>query len=278
MYDWPEARAETDAEWASLRDAFRAAGVDAPEHLVRRNGDMPPVPGGIRDDDGNVIAPDPATLPPDEFDLPTLWRHPDLLFAQTCWGPMELGLSRHVRVVGQPDYSAFEGGQGELYSSLLLMRSDLPSPLWGGSLGEVERSGGSSAQSDDTPTPDRRSDPPHKREGKPALPLDLMQNKRLAYNSDDSMSGVIALTRDLEASGENIGLFSELVETGGHRSSMIAVAEGRADVCAVDCRSWALARRLEPASKLLRVVGATSMRKGLPYISSLRAPDYRLPV
>lgn len=246
MYDWPEARAETDAEWARLRDAFRAAGIDAPEHLVRRNADMPPVPGGIRDDEGNVIAPDPATLPPHEFDLPTLWRHPDLLFAQTCWGPMELGLSRHVQVVGQPDYSDFEGGQGELYSSLLLMRMDEP--------------------------------PGASVEGATHISLDLIRNKRLAYNSDDSMSGFIALTRDLEASGESIDLFSELVETGGHRLSMIAVAEGRADVCAVDCRSWALARRFEPAVAGLRVVGRTGLRKGLPYIASLRAPDYRLPV
>lgn len=246
MYDWPEARAETDAEWARLLDAFRAAGIDAPEHLVRRNADMPPVPGGIRDDEGNVIAPDPAKLPPHEFDLPTLWRHPDLLFAQTCWGPMELGLSRHVQIVGQPDYSAFEGGQGELYSSVLLMRMDEPS--------------GASV------------------EGTTHISLDLIRNKRLAYNSDDSMSGFIALTRDLEASGESLDLFSELVETGGHRLSMIAVAEGRADACAVDCRSWALAKRFEPAAAGLRVVGRTRLRKGLPYIASLRAPDYRLPV
>jgi len=244
MYDWPEVRAETDAEWARLRDAFRATGIDAPERLARRNADLPPVPGGIRDAEGNVIAPDPATLPPDEFDLPTLWRHPDLLFAQTCWGPIELGLSQHVRVVGQPDYSAFEGGQGELYSSVLLMRRDLPV---------------------------------HKGERTPALPLDLIRNKRFAYNSDDSMSGIIALTRDLGTFGESLELFSKLVETGGHRRSMIAVAEGRADVCAVDCRSWALARRYEAVSEKLRVVGETSLRKGLPFIASLRAPAYRLP-
>ena len=89
MYDWPERRAEVDAEWAALRDRLRAHGVDAPERLVRRNADLPPVPGGIRDADGAVIAPDPATLAPDEFDLATLWRHPALLLAQTCWGPMQ---------------------------------------------------------------------------------------------------------------------------------------------------------------------------------------------
>lgn len=247
MYDWPEVRAETDAEWARLRDAFRAAGIDAPEHLVRRNGDMPPVPGGIRDAEGDVIAPDPATLPPDEFDLPTLWLHPDLLFAQACWGPMELGLARHVRVVGQPDYSAFEGGHGEHYSSVLLMRAD-------------ELSGASI--------------PAH---GSTHLPLDLLRNKRLAYNSDDSMSGIIALTRDLAAMGESLDVFSQRLETGGHRRSIVAVAEGRADVCAADCRSWAMAQRFEPASRRLRVVGWTGLRKGLPIIASRSAPYYSVP-
>ena len=75
------------------------------------------------DAEGKLIAPDPATLPPDELDFHKLWLHPALLFAQTCWGPMELGLSKHVQVVGQPSYDAYEGGQGELYSSALVMRT-----------------------------------------------------------------------------------------------------------------------------------------------------------
>lgn len=248
MYDWPEARAETDAEWVRLRDAFREGGVDAPEQLVRRNADMPPVPGGIRDAEGNVVAPDPATLPPEELDLPTLWQHPALLFTQTCWGPMELWLAPHVRVVGQPDYSAFEGGRGEFYSSAILMRAD--------------------GQPGVHPAAD----------GSPLIPFDLIRGKRLGYNSDDSMSGIIALTRDLEAAGESLNLFSERVETGGHRLSIIAVAEGRADVCAIDCRSLDLARRFEPAVAGLRVVGWTGLRKGLPYIASPSAPDCSVPL
>ena len=92
MYDWPELRNETDALWANMRRRFLDHGIDAPENLVRRNGDLPPVPGGIRSADGTVIAADPATLDPDGFDLSVLWRHPDLLISNTCWGPMELGL------------------------------------------------------------------------------------------------------------------------------------------------------------------------------------------
>ncbi|RVC59617.1 phosphate ABC transporter substrate-binding protein, partial [Mesorhizobium sp. M00.F.Ca.ET.038.03.1.1] len=41
MYDWPEARGEVDVQWARLRDAFRQRGIEAPETVVRRNGDLP---------------------------------------------------------------------------------------------------------------------------------------------------------------------------------------------------------------------------------------------
>jgi ABC-type phosphate/phosphonate transport system substrate-binding protein len=243
MYDWPEMRGEVDAQWVRLRDAFRQKGVDAPQAIVRRNGDLPPVPGGIRDAAGALIAPDPSTLPPDELDYHKLWLHPALLFAQTCWGPMELGLSSHVEVVGQPSYDAYEGGQGKLYSSALVMRT-----------GEG---------------PEVRSPA----DGSPLLPLDLIRGKRFTFNSLDSMSGIIALTRDLEAQGEGLDIFSSRSESGGHRGSIVAVAEGKADVAAIDCESWALAQRFEPAARKVAVVGWTGRRKGLPFITARATPE-----
>ena len=243
MYDWPEARADTDAEWQALRARLLAAGIEAPETLTRRNADLPAVSGGIRDREGRPIAPDPAALPPDAFDFQTLWKHPDLLLAQTCWGPMEKGLESHVVLVGQPSYDGIEGGQGALYSSAILMRR-------GGSESNVQ-----------SPA-----------DGHAMLTLDLFRDKRLAYNSPDSMSGIIALAGDLEAAGESLEMFSGRIETGAHRASIVAVAEGRADVCAVDCRSWHLARRHEPRAADVAVVGWTARRKGLPFITSLRTP------
>ncbi|MER9406851.1 PhnD/SsuA/transferrin family substrate-binding protein [Mesorhizobium caraganae] len=243
MYDWPEVRDEVDAQWAGLREAFRQKGIDAPQAIVRRNGDLPQVPGGIRDAEGRLIAPDPVTLPPNELDYHQLWLHPALLFAQTCWGPMELGLSKQVQVVGQPSYDAYEGGQGELYSSALVMRT-----------GEG---------------PQVRSPA----DGQALLPLDLMRGKRFTFNSLDSMSGVIGLTRDLQAAGESLDIFSSRSESGGHRGSIVAVAEGRADIAAIDCESWALAQRFEPAAQKVAVVGWTARRKGLPYITARMTPE-----
>ncbi|MEQ9244368.1 MAG: phosphate ABC transporter substrate-binding protein, partial [Nitratireductor sp.] len=71
--------------------------------------------------------------------------------------------------------------------------------------------------------------------------------------------------------GEAVDLFAGKLETGGHRASLEAVRDGRADVCAVDCRSWAMAQRLVPGVGNLRVVGWTARRLGLPYITSRKA-------
>ena len=243
MYDWPEARAEVDAQWAGLRAALRLRSIDAPEMIVRRNGDLPAVPGGIRDEEGELLSPDPATLPPEELDFHALWLHPALLFAQTCWGPMELGLSRQVQVIGQPSYDAYEGGRGELYSSALVMRA---------------------GQGPEVRSP---------ADGKAVLPLDLMRGKRFTFNSLDSMSGIIALTRDLQAAGESLDIFSSRSESGGHRGSIVAVAEGKADIAAIDCESWALAQRFEPAAQKVAIVGWTARRKGLPYITARTTPE-----
>jgi ABC-type phosphate/phosphonate transport system substrate-binding protein len=233
MYDWPERRDEVDAEWAVLRDALQARGIDAPEELSRCNADLPPVPGGIRNAAGKVIAPDPATLPAKEFNFEALWQHPKLLFAQTCWGPLELWLGGAVQVIGQDDYTGIEGGQGELYSSAIVMR--------------------------------RSSTPLTKSEI-----VWMLSGQRLAYNVTDSMSGYIALERMLKEQGADLDIFVDRIASGGHRKSIRMVAEGLADVAAIDCRSWQLALKHEPAAKELAVVGWTPLRKGLPFITARR--------
>ena len=244
MYDWPEVRNETDAEWYTFRAKFAAAGIEVPETLVRTNEQLPPVPGGIVRD-GKLIASDPAELPPDTLDFHTLWRHPDLVFSQTCWGPMELGLREHVRVLGQPDYSAYEGGDGIFYRSAILTR----------------RRRGSA----DIPAPTH-----------PAAVFDAseLSGLRFGYNGADSMSGLIALRRDLVSKGtirneaDFDSFWSDVIVTGGHRQSVIAVANGSVDVVAIDCRTLDLCRRFEPALNEVRIAGWTAQRKGLPYIAA----------
>lgn len=251
MYDWPEERACTDALWARYADALRAAGLDAPAALSRCNADLPPVPGGIRDARGAVVAPDPAACPPRALDVDVLWRHPRLLLAQTCWGPLDTGLAAHVHVLAQPDYSAYEGGSGIFYRSALVMR---------GGAADAAPPAGDAAD----------------------LPVERLRGLRLACNRPDSMSGRIALERDLRAAGALHGDFdafwSAVVATGTHRGSVIAVAQGRADVAAVDCRSLDLCRRHEPDTARVRVVGWTAARKGLPLVTARALAEDRVRV
>lgn len=243
MYNWPEVRGEVDAEWQQLRDELRSLGIEAPDSLARAHKDLPPVPGGILDAAGKVIASDPAQLPPDEFDPHELWLHPALLFAQTCWGPMELGVSDHVQVVGQPKYDGFEGGQGELYSSAMIMRA---------------------GEAPSVPSPS---------DGRAVIPLDLLRGRRFIFNDSHSMSGLLGLTRDLEAMDQTLDLFESRSQSGGHRASIIAVASDIADIATIDCRSLALAQRFEPAAREVTVVGWTRRRKGLPFITSRHTPQ-----
>ncbi len=278
MYDWPEVRAQVDAQWVEIRDALRAKGIAAPEHLTRRNGDMPAYNGVSVD------------LPPDEFDLASLWRHPNLLLAQTCWGPMEMGLAADVRVVGQDDYTGVEGGEGEFYSSAIVMRAvsslrplrEAPPSV----LSDISPARGEitlaavccqSSIFDDWRKLPRSPISPLagemqileqeicRTEGGASLQT-LLIGQRLAYNAPDSMSGYLALKRDLEAQGAGLDIFAERIISGGHRNSLRMVASGAADVTAIDCKSWALAQEFEPAARELEVVGWTARRMGLPFV------------
>ena len=108
---------------------------------------------------------------------------------------------------------------------------------------------------------------------RPILPLELLRGARFTYNDQDSMSGYRGLVHDLEAVGASLEIFDERIQSGAHRASILAIAEDRADVATIDCKSWALAQRFEPAATDLRVVGWTGKRKGLPYIASRHLPD-----
>lgn len=180
-------------------------------------------------------------LPPDlsrpatEAALNALWRDPALLLAQTCWGPMRHGLTDHVEVLAQPTYDDVPGGRGIFYRSAIVMRDG---PLRA---------------------------PPGDAEA--VLP-DGLSALRPAINGPRSLSGAIALSEDLS----DPGLAARALVTGSHRASVRAVAEGRADFAAIDCRSWALALAHEPAAWGLTVAGWTALRPGLPFITSRRTP------
>ena len=197
MYDLPGLRAATDAWWAGLARALKAAGLeDVPEALERRRG------------------------------LDEVWHDPGLLLSQTCGYPLTHALAGQVRLVATPVYDV-EGCDGPNYRSAFLVR-----------------------------------------DGDPAEALAELRGRRVAINADNSQSGYNCLRHALAPLAEGGPRFAEVVVSGGHGASMAAVREKRADLAAVDCVTFALTARCEPAVvDGLRVLAWSAPAPGLPYIT-----------
>ena len=84
MYDWPEVRAQTDALWRELREAFRRKGLASPDHLSRK------------DDTSDHLS----------FETWCLdhWLNPNLVLGQTCGLPFSRFLRGKVNLLGSPVY------------------------------------------------------------------------------------------------------------------------------------------------------------------------------
>lgn len=94
------------------------------------------------------------------------------------------------------------------------------------------------------------------------------QGAVLVCNGDDSQSGWAA---PLTHAAERGMAFGRLLLCGAHRNSAVAVAEGRADIAAVDAVTWRLiCAHLPDVAGRLRVVDKTAPTPGLPLIA---APD-----
>ena len=90
-----------------------------------------------------------------------------------------------------------------------------------------------------------------------------------ACNEALSQSGWAAPAIHFAAAGLEFG---PLVWTGVHAASARAVAEGRADLAAIDAMTWRLIRRHDPFAAQLREVATTLPTPGLPYICALDGP------
>lgn len=203
MYDLPGVSVWQTAWWYGLARHFRAAGLaGVPQSLTR------------------------ASCAAD------IWRHPRLLFAQTCGYPLTHGFSGRLRVVVTPCYDA-PGCAGSDYTSAILVRSDSPARTVADVIGG-----------------------------------------RCAINETGSQSGCNALRAAVAPFCEIEPPFRERVTTGAHLGSIRAVAQGRADVCAVDAVTHALlARHRAELLAGTRVLTYTERVPGLPYVTRAEAGD-----
>jgi len=94
--------------------------------------------------------------------------------------------------------------------------------------------------------------------------FDAFDGARLAFNDALSQSGWAAPANHAAARGITL---LPAVETGSHRASVRAVAEGRADLAAIDALTWALVSEFDDVSGV-KVIGATDPTPALPYITA----------
>ncbi|MFZ2101403.1 MAG: PhnD/SsuA/transferrin family substrate-binding protein [Oricola sp.] len=172
------------------------------------------------------------------------WLAPDLLLGETCSHPLATVLAGRVRYVATPVHRAPGCGFGTYRSAIIRNgpESDMPAP---------------------------------RRTLAARFEADAVAG-RLAANSADSMSGIVALTRDLHARDMPLPAEDAVLWTGSHRASIRAVANGEADYATIDCVTWAIAKEHESAAKAVHVAGWTASRPGLPLITSLGCDDEAL--
>ena len=86
-----------------------------------------------------------------------------------------------------------------------------------------------------------------------------------AYNEPLSQSGWAAPQSHAARAGLSL---PPRLQTGGHRLSAAAVADGHAEVAALDAVTFALLQENDPVVRRLKVVGMTEPTPGLPYITA----------
>ena len=92
---------------------------------------------------------------------------------------------------------------------------------------------------------------------------------RATYNTDDSMSGLLALKSVFAPLSGNGRFFGQVVCSGGHRRSMQMVADGSADVAAIDCVTYALLQRHRSGlTDKLRIITEGPLAPSLPYVTA----------
>ena len=99
----------------------------------------------------------------------------------------------------------------------------------------------------------------------PAETLADCAGYRFALNEPLSNSGWGAALAAAEAAG--IAL-RPTVKTGAHRQSLAAVAEGRADLAALDVNTWQRVLSHDPNRARVKVVGRTAASPGMTFITA----------
>ena len=171
-------------------------------------------------------------------DLDALWARDDLLLSQTCGYPLMRVLPDAVQVVATPIFDV-QGCEGPRYRSLIVVSADAYAHG--------------------------------------ATTLEACRGLRAAYNDIHSNSGMNAFRHAVAPYAHEGRFFGTTLCTGGHLRSLHALADGRADVAAIDCVTFAYAGEAIPdVLARVRVIGSTSPSPGLPFITSATTNESQL--
>jgi ABC-type phosphate/phosphonate transport system substrate-binding protein len=107
--------------------------------------------------------------------------------------------------------------------------------------------------------------------------LEELKGSRAAINEPGSNSGANLFRSAIAPFAGGGAFFSSVTETGSHSASIAAVAEGRADVAAIDCVTFGNIRRFDPDRlNNIRVIAETERGPGLPFVTGPRTTDEEL--
>lgn len=110
------------------------------------------------------------------------------------------------------------------------------------------------------------------READKARRLVDFRGRRVVCNSPDSQSGYNVLRKMVAPLAREGRFFGEVKFSGSHRESLIGLQQGVGDIAAIDCISWALLARHEPAVlEGLSVIAQSPAAPGLPLIAGPHA-------
>ncbi|MGJ8622582.1 MAG: phosphate/phosphite/phosphonate ABC transporter substrate-binding protein [Yoonia sp.] len=91
-----------------------------------------------------------------------------------------------------------------------------------------------------------------------------LTDARFAYSEVLSQSGYGAAQLWAAARGAQ---FRPTLQTGSHKASIAAVAEGRADIASIDAQTWWIETRENPYIRELDIIGHTDPSPGMSFIT-----------
>ncbi len=104
--------------------------------------------------------------------------------------------------------------------------------------------------------------------------LAALRGARAALNGHDSSSGMNLFRHTLAPVAGGRPMFGSVTLTGSHAASLAAVANGSADVAAIDCVSfWFITREQPGLAARVRILAETAPSPGLPLVTRHAASD-----